>query len=128
MAKAAATPSDTIRFADEVYKGRFLAMCGDPEDLMGVVREMGLGIDREDAGFYGRTIFSRERDGSDLCIVLVDRRIRADADAASVLAHEAHHAAHYVLAARGVSPEDQAGETGAYYLEWIMRHLQRLLR
>lgn len=113
-------------FYDDMFHGRFVAFCGPWKYVLAYMKSHGWDERRVSGPKAAKTVFCENDKGYDLCIIWIDRHYLRGTFGSSKLAHEALHAARFVLEARGVSDSEILNETGAYYVEWIMAHLSKL--
>lgn len=110
-----------IHVFDPVFKGHFTVFVGD----FGLVRRYvhARGFDDPGVPQLAKTIFM-SRDGNSEIVMWFRPDWRPNSPrGAAVLAHEALHAVHFALKARGMSNGAILDEVANYYLEWLIAEI-----
>lgn len=125
-------PSDSVEggwaWADDIYGANYIFLCCEPPAIQQRVREAcydkdiiamlmgaeGLGsIDAQAGRFFGCT-----SNGAIVAAIWINPRAGS-----STIAHEAFHAAYWVLGDRGLGLTAASEEAWAYYLGWLVRSM-----
>lgn len=113
---------------DALFKGAFIVQHKGFDVLVDELKTAGFDTIAITAPRLAKTLFCEHADGRYVCALWFSKTALASKKLVAIIAHEVHHAAWFTLESRGVSPEEFAGETGAYYIEWLMAEVIKCLR